>query len=347
MPIMNVKNNPEFVDLIKLLKGMPRAVAQKNELFESDCEIIKLGLQYIAVSTDSIGEEIDGRLYTSPYLWGWMTVMNSVSDLAASGTEAIGILLSNQWKYGTSNSTKKSFFKGVRDALKNSQVCLLGGDSGSGESHCHTSTILGNSKSKPLTRCKIKQGDVLCLLGKNQTGNGPALALRLLFKLNQKSFSEKSFRPAPPIKKMQRLRPLLTATIDTSDGIATSLQILKELNHVGFKVSWNEKSLSKESLLFCKNEKIHPLLLWMSNLGDLQTLVAIPKRKLVKALTQEPGLLPIARATNYKNGITIQYEQQKFKMPVEEITNCPRNLSTLRKVMMKLNKRFNELDKKA
>lgn len=343
---MNIQNNGEYKNLLALLKRMPRSRLQKNTLFESDCEIIKLGSQFLAITTDSIGEEIDLNIYQSPKLWGWMTVMNSVSDLAASGSAPLGMLISNQWKYGTPLATKKQFFEGAHNALKVSGVSLLGGDSGNGESHCHTSTLLGLSKSKPLLRSGVKEGDVLCLIGKNKTGNGPALALKILFQKNKNLFNEKYFNPEPSIQKMLKLKPLIRASIDTSDGIATSLQILKEINHVGFKVSWNEKSLSKEALRFCKSEKIHPLILWMSDLGDLQTLVAIPEKQLVKALTQEPDLLPIARAVDYKNGITIQYNQQKFKLPVEEITNCPRNISTLRKVMKKLNKRFNELDKK-
>ncbi len=344
---LNIKNNSEYEYLLALLKRMPRSRLQKNTLFESDCEIIKLESQYLAITTDSIGEEIDLKLYQSPKLWGWLTVMNSVSDLAACGSAPLGMLISNQWKYGTNLATKKQFFEGARSALKVSGVSLLGGDSGNGESHCHTSTLLGLSKHKPLLRSGIKKGDVLCLVGKNKTGNGPALALRILFRKNKNLFNEKYFKPEPSIQKMLKLKSLIHASIDTSDGIATSLQILKEINHVGFKVSWNEKSLAKEAFRFCKNENIHPLMLWMSDLGDLQTLVAIPEKNLVRALTQEPDLLPIARAVDYKTGITIQYYQQKFKLPVEEITNCPRNIYALRKVMKKLNKRFNELDKKA
>ena len=344
---LNIKNNREFQVLSKLLKSMPRSSLQRNSLFESDCEILEVGNQFLAVSTDSIGEEIDLDIYRSSKLWGWMTVMNSVSDLAASGTKPLGMLISNQWKYGTSLKVQKDFFTGAQKALKLSGVPLLGGDSGNGESHCHTSTVLGLSNLRPLSRSGVKKGDILCLLGKNQTGNGPALAFKILFKLSAKSFTENYFRPVSLIKKMMKLRPLLRASIDTSDGIATSLQILSEINHVGFKTVWNEKTISKLAMKFCINQKIHPLLLWMSDLGDLQTLVAISEKNLSKALKLEPDLLPIARATDYANGITIQYEQKKFKLPIKEITNCPRNLSALRKVMVKLNERFNELDKKA
>lgn len=339
--VMQKKNsqiNREYLELHPFLRGMPRSADQINSFFEADCEILKLGGQYLAVSSDSVGEEIDLKIYQDPFLWGWMTVMNSVSDLAASGTEALGLVLSNQWKYGTSKAVKARFFLGVKKALGMSKVPLLGGDSGNGEAHCHTSTILGLSKKiKPLTRIGIKEGDILCLLGKNQTGNGPAIALRILFKKSESAFAEKYFRPVPSIKKMSLLRPLLQAAIDTSDGIAVSLQILSELNQVGFKVVWNEKTLSSHALRFCKKTDLHPLLLWMSDLGDLQTLVAIPKTKLSKALMLEPALLPIASATSKENGITLQYQDKIINLPTEAIANCPRNIRSIRSTIKKLN----------
>lgn len=334
----------EYQELLPLLRQMPRSSMQTNQLFEADCEILKLGTQYLAVSTDSIGEEIDLSIYQDPYMWGWMTVVNSISDLAASATSPLGILISNQWKYGTTQKTKTRFFAGVQKALKTAQIPLLGGDSGSGEAHCHTSTILGLSKKqKPLTRLGIKKGDVLCLVGKRQTGNGPAMALRILFNKSISSFPEIFFRPMPTINKVLKLRPFLRAAIDTSDGIAVSLQTLSELNNVGFKAVWNEQAISKEALAFCKKQNLHPLLLWMSDLGDLQTLVAIPAAKLAKAMDLEPTLLPIARATDKKNKITLQWNDKKILLPTSAISNCPRKIQAIRAVMKKLNQNFNKM----
>jgi thiamine-monophosphate kinase len=322
----------ESIELTKLLKGMPKAKFKLNRTYEADCESFKLGKNYISLSTDSVGEEIDLGLYKNPWLWGWMTVMNSVSDLAASGSDPIGILLCNQWKYYTPPAYKKHFFKGVRNALKACHVPLLGGDSGNGGSHCHTSTIIGSSISKPLDRLGIKPGDVICLLGKNQTGNGPAIALKVLFK-SPFPFAEKHFKPRPDLAQMQKLKPFVRASIDTSDGIATSLHILRELNQVGFKLVWNAKSLSPESLEFCLKARLHPALLWMSDLGDLQILVAIPEKNLSKVLKLAPELLPLARATPYRYGVSFQYGKKKIEMPLSKITGCSRNISSIRKMM--------------
>ena len=55
-----------------------RSSLQINKVHESDAEIIGLGEDfpaYLAVTTDSIVEEIKSGLYNNPYLIGWMSVM--------------------------------------------------------------------------------------------------------------------------------------------------------------------------------------------------------------------------------------------------------------------------------
>ena len=48
----------------------------------------------LAITTDSIVEEIRLGLYDDPYLIGWMIVMVNLSDLAAVGADPLGILIS-------------------------------------------------------------------------------------------------------------------------------------------------------------------------------------------------------------------------------------------------------------
>jgi hydrogenase maturation factor len=60
----------EFINLIA--GKFNRAPSQINILHESDAEIIKLSgsAYYLAVTTDSIAEEIQSGLYNDPYLIG-------------------------------------------------------------------------------------------------------------------------------------------------------------------------------------------------------------------------------------------------------------------------------------
>jgi len=50
---------------------------QVNRLLEADAEIIRLhtgGDEYLVVKTDAIHEEIREKLYSDPWLIGWMAI---------------------------------------------------------------------------------------------------------------------------------------------------------------------------------------------------------------------------------------------------------------------------------
>ncbi|MBP1683766.1 MAG: hypothetical protein H6Q27_1333, partial [Ignavibacteriaceae bacterium] len=78
-----------------LISGFERSPHQLNYPHESDAEIIQLNDNTkLAITTDSISEEISTGLYDDPYLIGWMIVTVNMSDLAAVGASPLGILIS-------------------------------------------------------------------------------------------------------------------------------------------------------------------------------------------------------------------------------------------------------------
>lgn len=89
---------PEYQELRRKLGKQLRSPQQLNSFFAADCEIVKIAAKkFITTSMDAIGEEIAIGLYQDVETWAWMTVMNSVSDLAASGSAALGISISTEW----------------------------------------------------------------------------------------------------------------------------------------------------------------------------------------------------------------------------------------------------------
>jgi thiamine-monophosphate kinase len=80
-----------------LTHTFPRSPLQINQLHGTDAELISVpeaGEFSIAVTVDTIAEEIAAGLYEDPYLIGWMTVMASMSDLAAVGANPLGVIIS-------------------------------------------------------------------------------------------------------------------------------------------------------------------------------------------------------------------------------------------------------------
>ncbi len=328
--------NREYREMKSLLSGLPRSRLQMNQLFTSDCEILKLKNSYICSSTDSLAEEIDIGLYRDPFTWGWMTVASSISDLAASGAQPLGILLANQWRYGTKKSLKDRYFLGVKKALRKMNVSLLGGDSGSALSHSHAGTILGASKRKPLTRLGVRPGDFAIVIGKKMGGLGPSLAFQLLFQKTSSLKLENQFRPQPNLSLAHKLMPYAKASIDTSDGIATCLDTIGQLNRVGFSLNWNPSWASPVALKFCEKAKLHPAMLIMGDHGDFQTVLFVTKSNLkrISKITQDYCVL--GQATRDLD-ITLNFFENVIRLPTEKIVQCPREVKAIYRLAVEVN----------
>jgi thiamine monophosphate kinase len=333
----------ERKDLRVLLKRMPRSIIQVNDLFESDVEIVRNSpTQWFVSSIDSISDEISNGLYKDPQTWGWMTVMSSVSDLAASGCAPLGLLLSTQWALKTSKKTQAEFFKGAADALRACGVSLLGGDSGFATNHVFTSSISGQSSAPPLTRLGVRPGDFLILIGNGSLGAGPSLSLSFLNLQPSVRFSERNFRPNPQPTLSGLLRRFASASIDTSDGLATSVAILSELNGVGFELFWQTENLNSKAVSFCNKSGLPLPLLWMNDLGDLQTLFCVPEKNLKKLRSVTHDFSIIGRAHRGRK-ITMVLGAQKTELPMAQTLLARRDLNSIRRLNLDLVRHFKKL----
>jgi len=93
---MHMLNDIAENRLIEAIAGkFARSPRQLNSRHGADAEIVRLSdTCTLAITTDSIAEEIAAGLYSDPYLIGWMTVMANLSDLAAVGAEPVGLVIS-------------------------------------------------------------------------------------------------------------------------------------------------------------------------------------------------------------------------------------------------------------
>lgn len=289
----------EYQGLKQLYKQSPRNPRQINSFNTSDTEIIQIRKDlFLVSSTDSLAVEIHSGLYKSADTWGYLSVVNSISDLAASGAKPIGVLVSTQWEKGHSKSTKDAVYRSLSQALKKFKVPLLGGDSGSSSATTITTTILGESNILPLTRKGVHSGDLMILLG-SAWGYGPALAFDYLENHSKNNF-EKKFRPRPDWKASHILRKYFKAAIDTSDGILNSLETLAEINNVTIEIDTASLRLPKIIQSYQQQHNIPIEYFIESDLGDLQTCLAINPKIYSKIKSKLPFHQVIARVKKRK-----------------------------------------------
>src|SRR6478735_9629753 len=120
------------IALVKRIAGnFPRHPGQLNKIFEADSEIIsmdRLNASFLVVKTDGIHEEIREGLYKDPFLVGWMALTVTISDIAATGAEPTGLLLSLHIPKEYDECWMQEFQRGIHEACISYGTYILGGD---------------------------------------------------------------------------------------------------------------------------------------------------------------------------------------------------------------------------
>lgn len=258
----------------KLISDYKRSPNQLNKPHESDAEIIQLGNLKLAITTDSISEEISTGLYDDPYLIGWMIVTVNISDLAAVGATPIGILISEIISNDFSDEKLQLIQKGISDACQEYNTFVLGGDTNEGENLVLTGTAIGLCfQNKFLSRIGSKKGDILYSTGEFGLGNVYAIS-----KLITHSKNEIVYKPIAQLANLDLITKYASSCMDTSDGLIASLDQLMRLNKVGFQLcrDW-QKSVDRNAYRFSEEIDIPAWLLFAGQHGEFELVFTIPE----------------------------------------------------------------------
>jgi len=339
-----------------LTKSFSRSPKQLNKVHETDAEIILLenSTYDLAITIDTISEEIRTGLYSDPYQIGWMSVMVNLSDLAAVGASPLGIVISQILPKDISDDFLSKLQNGINDACKKCETFVLGGDTNFGDELIISGCAIGTvEKNKYLKRVGCKAGDKIYVTGNVGTGNAYA-AQKLLFPNSELSFRTSLRERNPKVNKSERFLPSVEMTgreedrllefhpsaklewrnilskyssscIDTSDGVLSSLDQLMRLNNVGFKFrnDWSE-SLDQSSKLLFSNYNLPLWLLFAGEHGEFELLFSIPTEKEKKFLNEAYllNLNPVYLAdTELDQNIKINLYDKEHILDSEKIRN--------------------------
>jgi thiamine-monophosphate kinase len=276
---------------------------QLNAPHQADAELVRLTALgpdlYLAATIDGITSEITGGFYKDLYTAGWVLVQANLSDLAAVGAAATGLLLALSLQPGSETNDRLS--QGIADALDQSGVPVLGGDLNDSAIPHLTACAIGLVTGRPVTRTGIRPGDRIWATG--PLGSGNALAIVRMLGLPDALFPEESYRPTARLAIGQAARPFARAMMDTSDGPMSTLDHLARLNGIGWDVAFDlEHLLDPKALaaltgtgaplwpLFCGEHGEYELMIAV-NPGDEERLREIaPLARPVATASKEPGI---------------------------------------------------------
>jgi thiamine-monophosphate kinase len=146
-------------DLIDaLVRDLPRAPEQVNQLHESDAEILHLNGALWAVTVDDFSAQEDLFFAADPELVGWNVVAATLSDLFCVGAEPRFFLPAVCLPPRVSEEYVTALNAGVGKALARAACFLIGGDLGQAHPWRYVGTALGPITSgRPITR-RIPRG---------------------------------------------------------------------------------------------------------------------------------------------------------------------------------------------
>ena len=275
-----------------------RSPHQLNKLHETDAELVEISKDsphILAVTVDTIAEEIAEGLYKDPYTMGWVTVMATLSDLAAVGARPFGLIVSVSVDAARGEEFSDAIAQGMEDASRSLGVFILGGDTNATSEISLTGCAVGFVPRKDfMTREGCKVGDHVFVT--SGVGIGNALGLVRLTKSSDSCFPEKLYRPTARLKEGEVLRRHASCCMDTSDGLLTTLDQLMRINGSGFEVNCDwDVILAPPVLKLCEATKTPHWLMTAGPHGEFELVFTIPDRKVDSFLKQarSQGLSPI------------------------------------------------------
>ena len=260
------------------VRHFTRTPRQFNKPHGADAELIEIPgdpPRYLAITIDTIAEEITMGVYQDPYTMGWVAVMACASDLAAVGADPLGLVISVSIESSRDRAFTQRLAQGMEDACRRLGLFILGGDT-------NTTPILSLSgcaiglvpREHVMTRRGCRPGDEIFITG--GVGKGNALGLVRSQGLPDSFFPEEFYRPVARIAEGQILRRHTRCCMDSSDGLLATLDQLMRLNGVGFAIDCDwERMLAPEVLELCDRTSAPPWLMLAGPHGEFELVFTL------------------------------------------------------------------------
>ncbi len=276
---LNITKCNEISFINNLIKGFKPPANRLNSPHDSDSEIIKLPgyNKLLAITTDTIFEELQMGLYKDPFQIGWMSVTVNVSDLAAVGASPIGILITE----GIPKSLKPKFIDKIQEGIKAAsdeyKIPILGGDTNQTKDLFIGGTALGSiNKNKYMKRSGCKPGDHLFTTAKAGIGSVCSFSL-----INSKYCNH--YLPKARITEGNAINDFSDACIDTSDGLIAGLDQLIRSSNIGIELQVDpEQILCDEALKISKEYNLPNWIFLNGPHGDFELIFTISEDKLTE-----------------------------------------------------------------
>jgi thiamine-monophosphate kinase len=230
--------------IIEIIEGILDKMPNMPIQFGDDVSAIDIGDGKLAVlKVDMLVGKTDVPPGMSMRQAARKTVVMNVSDFAAKGVKPIAILTSLGLPKNTSEIEVEEIAKGLNEGAREYGAYIIGGDTSEASELIINCMLTGTAKREEIVlRSTAKPGDILAVTGYfGKTSSGLKI---LLEGLKVKSpelrnvLVDSVYTPKAHLKEGLALTKskAVSASIDSSDGLAISLYWLRKMSNVGFRI---------------------------------------------------------------------------------------------------------------
>jgi thiamine-monophosphate kinase len=267
-----------------------------------DCGLIPCDSGFLALSTDVSVEQVHFRLdWISPAEAGWRATAAALSDLAAEGAEAAGVLCALTMPRVATQSELLEVMSGVRAAAASVGALVVGGDLSSGPAWSLTMTVVGRTR-QPVTRGGAEPGDRLWVTGA-LGGSRAALEAWLRSEQPLTPARERYAHPVPRLSAGVWLaRQGAHAMIDLSDGLAGDAGHIAAASAVALEINLTTLPVAPEADAEAARSGMAPAQFAAEGGEDFELLVALPPEFNASAAFAEQCGIPLTQIGTVHRG---------------------------------------------
>lgn len=309
--------------IIELIRSCLSVMPDLPVPLGDDVSAVDIGKGRVAVlKTDMLVGKTDVPRGMSLWQAARKAVVMNVSDFAAKGVEPVAMLVSLGLPRGLMRKDVEEIARGLNAGAREYGAYIIGGDTNEASDLVITVSLFGTADRKALMlRSGAKAGDIAAVtgfFGKTTAG------LRLLLDgfAASKELREVLLRsvcmPKARLREGLALRGsrAISASVDSSDGLAWSLHELARMSDVGFVV--NSVPVADEVRRFAEFNRLNALELALHGGEEYELVVTVKPKRWVdaeKAVEAVGGcLLPIGKVTRDRQ---VLMDVNGEKCPVE------------------------------
>ena len=263
---------PEF-DRVRLIA---RTLGERAPGLGDDCALLPDGDRTLVLSTDISVEHVHFRLdWITLEESGWRSAASALSDLAAEGAEAIGLLAAITVPEHGTDGELTALASGIGEGAAAAGAPVLGGDLSRGPAWSVAVTVVGRAE-RPVTRAGARPGDGVWVTGA-LGGARAAIESWRRGQLPEDGARQAYARPEPRIAEGRWLAAHgARAMLDLSDGLGADAAHLAAASGVRLRLTLETVPVAPAVVAAARRLDV-PMQQFAAEGGDdYELLVALP-----------------------------------------------------------------------